>query len=289
MTSPASSAAADTPLGGLPAAEPVLHASHSLELVIVEIRYAGATGTFTSDDALALRDALQAVDVVVPAIEAVANQEVSFEVGPQGPNANISTRELGWQLAAPDGGISAVVTSEAIRVQTTRYTRWSESLATPLEVIFAAAQSVLMPQLVQRIGVRFINRFVDPDARSPRSWVGRIETPFLGPIADELLGARLQSTQQQLDITLGPAQGAIVRHGAFIDAAERGAVSYLLDIDIYNQTGLKAEPTTIMEEATRLDRTALTLFQQITTPDLRAQMRPYQRGEGAPTREAVAP
>lgn len=267
----------DTPLGGLPPAEPVLHASHNLELVVVEIRYTGATGTFTSDDALTLRDALLAAGVRVPAIEAVANQEVAFQVGPDGPDAKISTREVGWQLSAPDGSVSAVLTSDVIRLQTTGYTRWSESLAKPLEIILVAAQPVLQPQLVARVGVRFINRFVNPDARHPRDWTGSIEGPFLGPVLDEMLGDKIISTQQQMEISLGAAQGAIVRHGAFVDAAERGGVSYLLDIDMYNQAGLRADTSVIMEEATRLDRTALTLFQRITTSEMRAQMRPYRR------------
>jgi uncharacterized protein (TIGR04255 family) len=269
---------ADTPLGGLPPAEPVLHAKHSLELVVVEIRYTGSTGTLSSEDVLALRDRLLEADVDLPAIEAVHNQEVAFEVGPTGPHTAVSSKEIGWQLASADGTVTAVVTSELVRVQTARrYIRWSESLAAPLSAILTAAHPVLQPQLVARIGVRFINRFTDPSATSPRSWVGRIEAPFLGPITDDVLGARLRGTQQQIDIDLGSAQGAIVRHGAFIDAAERGAMSYLLDIDVYNQTGLKADPEMIIEEATRLDRTAYTLFQQVTTPALRAQMEPYER------------
>jgi len=280
MTTPPS-VGSDTPLGGLPAAEPVLHASHNLELVVVEIRYTGATGTFGSDDALVLRDALLTAGVQVPTIEAVANQEVAFQVGPDGPDAKISTRDVGWQLAAPDGSISAIVTGDVIRLQTTGYTRWSESLAAPLEIILAAAQPVLRPQLVARIGVRFINRFVNTDARSPRDWTGSIEAPFLGPVLDEMLAEKITSTQQQLDISLGAAQGAIVRHGGFVDAAERGAVSYLLDIDMYNQAGVRADPAVIMEEATRLDRTALTLFQRVTTRELRAQMRPYRREDRA--------
>ena len=278
MTSPARPAA-DTPWGGLPAAEPVLHARHNLELVIVEIRYAGATGSFGSDSAIALREALEAIDVDLPALEAVKNQEVSLQVGPDGPDARVTARDVGWQLASADGRTSAVVSSEVIRVQTANYVRWSESLARPLEVILRAAHPLLLPQLVSRIGVRFINRFTDPQARSPRAWLGRIERPFLGPIADDVCGEHLQASQQQLDLTLGPAQGAIVRHGAFPDPAERGAVSYLLDVDTYNQAGLRPDPGTILEEATRLDRTALALFQQITTPAFREQMSPYPREE----------
>lgn len=289
MSSTGRPVAADTPLGGLPPAEPVLHARDSLELAVVEVRYTGASGTFASEDALRLRDTLHAAGVDVPAIEAVANQEVSLEVGPQGPDATISTTEIGWQLSAPDGRLSAIITTEVIRIQTTQYGRWSESLAVPLTTILQAAHPVLAPQLVQRIGVRFINRFANATARSPRDWIGSIQTPFLGPITHEVLGEKIRGTQQQVDLDLGPAQGAIVRHGAFADPAERGAISYLLDIDVYNQTGIQANVDSIVEEATRLDRTALTLFQRVTTPELRAQMRPYQRDEPTPAdREEVS-
>src|SRR4051812_37525174 len=98
---------ADTPLGGLPPAEPVLHAKHSLELVVVEVRYTGSTGALSSEDALALRDRLLEADVNLPSIEAVHNQEVSFEVGPAGPHANVSSNEVGWQLASADGAVTA--------------------------------------------------------------------------------------------------------------------------------------------------------------------------------------
>jgi len=281
---PATAVEADQPLADLPSAQVVLHRQHALEVAIVEVRYAGGSGTLTAAQTLALRDRLATVGLELPSVQSVANQEVTFEVGADGPQSHVVNTDVGWQLASADGTSLVVITADMVRLQTAQYARWSETIIGPLTEVLTAAGDELTPSLVQRVGVRFINRFRDPDARTAAAWAGRIDDAVLGPVHHQLLGPKIRSSQSQLEIDLGPAQGAVVRHGAFPDAALQGAVSYLLDIDVFNNASTTPDAAAICAVATQLDRTAFSLFEQITTSALRATLDPI--AAESPTRTA---
>jgi uncharacterized protein (TIGR04255 family) len=123
------------------------------------------------------------------------------------------------------------------------------------------AAEVIAPVGVARIGLRYIDRFTDREARTPAAWRGRIHDSLLGAVCHPAFGAVVESAQQQVELSLEPSAGAILRHGPFRDPAEGGAVSYLLDIDVFDSEPRVFDVAAVIARTQVLNRTAFSLFQ----------------------------
>jgi len=264
------------PLGGLPAARPVLLGAAQIDVALVEVRFVAAQSELSTSDALLVRQSLADAQIDLPRMQPAQQQQVTVAMGPAGsaaPHVQVSAR--GWQFAAADGQLTATVLPGAIAVQCTRYVRWSESLSPAVSALLEALMGVMAPELVSRIGVRYINRLVDEGAQAPQAWLGRINPAVLGVVSEPVLGASLVSSQQQFELRFDDDHGALVRHGTFVDGASRGAYSYLLDLDVFDTASTAFVPDDIVQRARGLNRAALALFQQIVTQDYRDTMDPY--------------
>jgi uncharacterized protein (TIGR04255 family) len=262
------------PLGGLPAAKRVLLDGAQIELAALEIRYAGEIDSLDVTLGLALKERL-APKLDLFRLQPAEEHQWQIEVGTSGPGpGSFETRTRGWQLFAPDNALSVSIFPDKLVIQTPKYARWSQSLQAPLSIILEAITEVIHPDLTQRVGLRYINRLVDPEARRPADWMGRIESSVLGPVVHDTLGGLVSGIQQQIELTLGREQGALLRHGAFRDIAIQGAYSYLLDIDVYDVSTVKFEAESISSIATVLNRTAFSLFQQMITTEYLESMNP---------------
>jgi uncharacterized protein (TIGR04255 family) len=164
-------------------------------------------------------------------------------------------------------------------VQHSSYRRFSESLRPALASMLGGLEKQFTPQAVRRMGLRYVNRLVDPEAKVASAWQGRIRPAALGILDDPVLADKVQGTQYQTQLDLEDAAGAIVRHGAFADAAVHGAYSYLVDIDVYSQATDHFDVDRILAMFRKLNVTALSLFQWFTTDDWRATMGPRPRDE----------
>ena len=120
---------------------------------------------------------------------------------------------------------------------------------------------------MSRLGLRYVDRFVDLEAKSPRWWVGRINEFMLGPVSHSELGPRVKSAQQQIEIVLGTAQGALIRHGPIADPAANGSTSYFLDIDMFDLEPQRFDPTSLVDKLEVLNRSAASLFQLVLEQD----------------------
>jgi uncharacterized protein (TIGR04255 family) len=74
-------------------------------------------------------------------------------------------------------------------------------------------------------------------------------------------------------LALGGARRALLRHGAFPDTAVRGAISYLLDIDVFDTTSSSFDVKEILDTADELNLAALELFQASVCPDYLDELR----------------
>lgn len=266
----------DHPLGGLPPADVVLLARSQLEVALVEVRFSGQSNAVTTDEVLGMRQLLADAGVDVPRMQPTQQQQIAVEISPSGDVIpQLEAHASGWQLASSDGGLVATVLPNMFAVQSTQYERWSTSLSPALQGLVSAVEVTFQPELVHRIGVRYVNRLTLPDAVTPAGWAGSINPQVLGPLTDDVLGPTIAGSQQQLELKLGVSQGALVRHGAFADGANRGRYSYLVDIDVFDQTSGRYDAKAIADVAQTLNRTALSLFQSIVTPSYRDSMQPY--------------
>lgn len=261
------------PLDLLPPAGPVVLGRNALEVALVEVRFNPTVDAVGSSDGLTIGAAIREAGVDVPGQQPIDEQTVTVNVEPSGASHEIEKRVRGWQYTSTDQTLVIAVQPSLLSVQTTRYQRWSESLAPQLAAVCDAVAGVLTPQLVHRVGVRYINRFIDSGADSPRAWNGRIDSHLLGVVGHAQLGQRLTSAQQQFEVDLGGAQAAVVRHGAFRDGATRGSFNYLLDLDVFDNQATIFNSAGIRDRATDLNRAAMALFREMITEDyLRIQL-----------------
>jgi uncharacterized protein (TIGR04255 family) len=266
----------DAPLAGLPTTTQQLLTRNQLELALVEVRFVGSGASLDPERGLDVRDRAGRLGLDLPTFEPAERQEVNFVVGPGGglPSAGASVR--GWQYTDSTGSMTTMVMPDSIAIHNNgSYSRYSESLGEPLRIMLAATSDALQMRLVSRIGLRYVNRLVDINATAPSAWVGRIHPAVLGVAGNSAeLGWQVNSAHQQVDLSLEVRTGALLRHGVFKDPGSRGAYSYLLDIDVFDTDTVAFVADEVLVRAQTLNRTALSLFQQVVLPDFRDTMGP---------------
>jgi uncharacterized protein (TIGR04255 family) len=258
----------------LPEADTRLLARPPLEVVICEIRAIVDSGTVLgSAEGLRLKDAATAAGLQVDRLEQTQQQGIRMQVGPGEQQAPvIEKRTVGWQLIANDGSIVSL-SPGTVSIQTTRYVSWEGTFRPLLTGALRAFGEVLQPQVRQRVGLRYVDRLVDPGASSATSWRGRVVDSLLGPVADPALGGRVISSQQQVELGVSEHTHALMRHGPFVDGALHGATSYLLDIDVFDMATAAFEVETALAVADDLNQIALSLFQSAITPEYLSELR----------------
>lgn len=254
------------PLAGLPGANRTVLARPPLELAVVEIRFADGAEELPSEAGLRLRERLQDCGLGVSRLEQRQTQRVSIAPGTT-PSVDIVAR--GWSALNADGSIQATVLPEAAVFQTSKYHHWSATMRPAIEAVLRVAEEFASPTLVVRVGLRYVNRLVDDEAVSAESWKGRVRDPFLGPVCHDELGPLVKVCQQQIDLAFSDTQGAIVRHGPFVDDTRGRSVSYLLDIDCFDATPTRFDVEAVADRAQVLNRTAFRVFVDVLTEEYR--------------------
>lgn len=281
----------DVPLGGLPPADRTLLRGAPLEVVVVEMRFTSAVKTIGSGDAFRIRDALaQASGTLYPRVERAVQQQMQIDFG-NDSSAQFNTQSEGWQFISEDSRTQITLMPAHLIMQTSDYKQFSATIQTPLAVLLTEIADRFEPELVQRVGLRYINQFRDHECASAMHWTDRINESFLGPACHPVLGPYVQTSQQQVQLKVDPEHGALLRHGPIDDAANRTHL-YLLDIDVFRHA---THPFDI-DDATRcfraLNRTALSLFQSAVNPDylrLLQHRSPSQQDPDAPVSSQEAP
>lgn len=256
------------PLAGLPPADRTLLARPPLDLAILEVRFEAAVPAVPVAMVVEAQRLLAERGSPYAALVPAHENRVELALSPAG-KAQPQTQQLshGWQLHAADGSAHLTLMPRAMAIQTTHYERWSVTLRPALEVVATAIATGLEPGAVTRIGLRYVDRFVDRDARTPDAWSGRIDPSLFGAVTHPTIGRLVRTALQQVELALGGAQGALLRHGPFVDQAAGNAVSYLVDIDVFDTQPAAFEPAQIVKRAEVLNRTAASLFQLTMTKD----------------------
>jgi uncharacterized protein (TIGR04255 family) len=262
----------DIPLGGLPPADAKMLAKAPLEVAVIEVRFTAAITEISPTDAAVLRDDLaKGTGTDYPSIQPAFQQQVQFDFGVQGVS-RVSEQSKGWQIASADGTRRVTLMPDVLIMQISEYERWSTSMKAPLGILLESLQRMVEPSLVHRIGLRYIDRFQDSSCDSVSSWQGKIDDALLGPVLNKIFGDMVCGAQQQIEIRLDNHHGALLRHGPVCDEASK-SVKYLLDTDVFRHSTFEFETGEVLTSASRLNRTALSLFQAAMTDDYLRQLR----------------
>jgi len=265
------------PLAGLPPADRTLLIRPPLEIAIAEVRFAEVASELVAEIGLEFQKKLTTSGLSLVRIEVAQQNQIliNMQAG-LAPTPQVQAAAKGWQLLSADGRSQVTLMPTAVVFQTSSYLRWSATMRPALEALYEATALILKPAIVQRIGLRYVNRFVDRAATRAQNWRERINPSFLGPLSDTKVGELVQGSQQQVELELGEAQGAILRHGPFRDSSSGNSVSYLLDIDVYDAASSNFTAQHLVQRVEVLNRTAASLFQTVLVP---AYLRELQKSQ----------
>ncbi|MFG2823094.1 TIGR04255 family protein [Kitasatospora sp. NPDC048365] len=245
-----------------------------VEVAIAEVRFSSSANEVSTEHATKLQAMALEQGLKLNTMQPARQQELMVQVvGVGAPAPQVTVRASGWQYFSDDQSMTVTVMPDSIVVQVTRYERWSSSLRPALAVMLRGFGELITPELRFRLGLRYINRLVDPQAATPQAWQGRINDALMGPILDPIFGKLVASANQQLELAFGGGQGAVIRHGAFNDGASR-SVSYLIDLDVFDGSTCTFDVDECLSQLQRMNRTALAMFQQATSNDFREELKP---------------
>jgi uncharacterized protein (TIGR04255 family) len=195
---------------------------------------------------------------------------ILFEMGPDGPLQQQTTRRTGWSLQAENGSWSLVLLPDNITLQAEGegYVGWDSFVERLTEALEALAD-VVSPAVEQRVGLRFVDRIPGGDLGvvDPTGWEQYIAPEFLGPITVPGIGRAVRGGQQQLLLDAGNGATCGLRQGlAAITGDDRSV--YVIDCDFYREGVRQFDPTAILEVVGGFREQSDCVFGVAATPDL---------------------
>lgn len=165
---------------------------------------------------------------------------------------------------------TASVTDTAVSLETTAYASRDDFCDRALE-LFAAVASVALPPVVDRVGLRYINRLLgDSLAELPRFVIPQL-CGLYGVVQDDLLTLVHSVTDSMMDIGSGErlqVKSGVLPGGMAFDPAlpPVGEPSWLLDMDVFTTAGgFSFEPPALAERLRGYSEIAYAFFRFATT------------------------
>lgn len=258
----------DVPFGNLPTAGRIVLVGNKIVTANAEARFLREEPGINESEAGAIWALLGKEEF--PFFEHNDQKHVNVNITDSGVEQTHEVNKV-WILSNPDRSLSVILMPSAVIVQVLKYVRFGESLAEPFARAIEAYVSVTTSAIIQRIGLRYINRLTDADAVSPVFWSSKVRTAFSGPIEGTLENF-VTGSHQQVQLSFGPTVGAMLHSGVFADSEQNGTYSCLIDVDVYSEQALDFDASTCSNLTRRLNRTAYALFAQTLSPEFISQM-----------------
>ncbi len=265
----------DRPLGGLKGLARVRLERTHLEAAIAEVRFLAIRSELPEQDAVSIWQGLG--QAIFPVFDKHVQNIVNLAVSPQGASQSTEVQH-GWVLANADRSTWITLLPSTVVVQTSSYARYSTSLGDPLRKVLSLFTQTTGASVVQRLGLRFINKLTDPEATSPRIWRAHIRDDFAGPMSGAL-GDLVASQYQQVQLQLDPTAAARIQCGVFPEPGEPQCYSFLVDLDVFRENSFSYEDDHCANLVRQLNRTALALFAHVLSDDYLAYLGPVNLDE----------
>lgn len=253
----------DVPLSGLPPLSHVKFERKHLEGAAAEVRFLPVKPELAEADAVRVWEGLGG-GAVLPVFERQMMNLLSLTVTPNG-HQQTQENQAGWVLATADRSLSITLYPSLVAVQTTKYDHYRVSLGDPLRKVLALFVEATGASVINRIGLRFINRLQDPFASSPEFWRGHIQPAFAGPLT-EGLASLVEASHQQTQLRLDGAAAARIISGVFKEEGPLPRYSFLVDLDVFAERAMSYDADLCANVTRQLNRTALSLFAHVVTP-----------------------
>lgn len=266
----------DVPLGGLASLSRLQLGRTHMEAAIAEVRFVPALGkdSLPEKTAIAVWKGLGGRKVF-PVYERHTMNSINLVVTPHGADSAPAQVQHGWVLATADRRTAVTLLPSTVVVQTMEYGRFSTGLGIRLRQALRLFVESTGDQMVQRIGLRYINRLQDPDASSAVFWHDHVRAPFVGPLVGDL-APLVEATHQQAHLRLDETAAARVQTGVFREQGPVEKYSFLVDLDVFREEAFPFEDDLCANMTRQLNRTAFALFCQVLSDKYLAELGPVE-------------
>ncbi|HEX7005389.1 MAG TPA: TIGR04255 family protein [Trueperaceae bacterium] len=202
-----------------------------------------------------------------PTLRQERTQELTL--GPQGVVSTESSTI--WRFTDRTGNWRVSVAPSFCAIESTKYSSRKDFISR-LEVVLQAVEQHINPQLVDRIGLRYVDQLTDLKPADIQSLVRpEIAGILTTPVAES---AQLYTNELRMEIPGGQAQmmarWALVPPGSSIDPGSvppAPSISWVLDLDVFEES---QEPFDVPELTTRAEAFAeriYTFFRWVVTDE----------------------
>jgi len=265
----------DVPLGGLQGLARVMLERTHVEAAVAEVRFVSDHSELPESVATVVWEAFGTEDF--PIFEPANQVMVTLTITPEGPQ-QAQQAQQGWLLATSDRATAVTLLPATVIVQTRNYSRYSTSLGKPLAKVLELFTAATGVTLIQRLGLRYINRLAEKDATTPAFWRDHIREPFAGPLNGTVANL-VSGVHQQVQLKLAETAGARIQCGVFEEPqvgvpAPSPNYNYLVDLDVFREQATPYDATMSANMVRQLNRTALALFATVLSDQYLAQLSP---------------
>jgi uncharacterized protein (TIGR04255 family) len=234
-----------------------------LDLVVFQVQHDERPEAANAEAALQIHEALGGANGTFARFETIQQQELN--VGFPGGMAGVSEpRAVGHRFVSVAGDWTAAVSTNAISLETTRYPGWDEFRQRCRQLLETTA-SIAPPVVQQRVGLRYIDRVSDPEAKTALDWNGRIVPELIGLVAHPVLGPAVVNARHQTVLDLGESYACILNQ-ALLPSPDQSRLDYVLDFDLYLQIGQRFEVGNVLGVLDVLHGDAAKLFHLSVEP-----------------------
>jgi uncharacterized protein (TIGR04255 family) len=235
-----------------------------LELVVFQVR-------FDQQAALSPNAALRAKKLLggqYDHLEPAVSTDFMIQMTPDGPQAS-EAKTSGWRYLSADRRWTVSLFRDQATIECTGYIDWDGFEERSANLITTVA-SIFAPQIVQRVGLRYVDRILRAKSKTPADWVGLLDPAVLGFAAGNKIASSVEIIRTEHSLNLDDCK-AIVRTSCAPDDKGPSWHSMLVDTDCYEDRAFAFAEQDLKEKVKTLHGVALQLFQYVTTPKLRAE------------------
>lgn len=249
----------DTPFGVLPPSGRIKYEKAQLQAVVGEIRFISDRSELTA------ADTADGLDRFGPfgfdQLEPIEQRQLAVTFSDEDDALpEVTTIARGWQYSSSDKSRVITLMPSSVSLQLTTYQRWSQDFAPPLRALVTAAAEICGAAVLQRAGLRYINRLDVDDG-----WESVVRASIAGVLTDSVLGSKVAAAHQQFELVLEPNIGAVVRHGPL--ATPHGLAGYLVDLDVFDARVRRFDLDGVNGTMQRLNRTSVSLFNYVLSDE----------------------
>lgn len=232
-----------------------------LELVVAQVRHEPLGVISDASQVLRLQEA---IGDGFSKLEPANDNEIAVH------ERNVSVHgKPGWRLITADGHWVITLSADSFTLEAARYTTWTEFKRRFFSLV-RVIETELQPKLMQRLGLRYIDRIVREDSGKPALWAGFIEPPFLGLASDPDIGGAVSMFQSVHELRVGE-NVAVVRGSCATDNTPSG-YSMLIDTDCSTDRAQAFKSSSIEASLESLHTLSLQIFQTAVTKKLYSEL-----------------